>query len=55
MFGDDISATFLDKWAPFYRQKILEQSRGLTQTGDLQDLLQNADCTTELMENGTLE
>ena len=53
MFGDDISAKFLEKWPTFYKQKVIEQSRGLTQRADLQDLLQNAESTEEL-ENGTL-
>ncbi|KAJ8364593.1 hypothetical protein SKAU_G00134240 [Synaphobranchus kaupii] len=51
LFGDATSAKFLEKWPTFYKQKVLEQSRGLTQTGDLQDLVQNAGSTTEV-ENG---
>ncbi|KAM4529025.1 uncharacterized protein V3H82_027257 isoform 1-T1 [Fundulus diaphanus] len=52
MFGDDISARFLEKWPTHYRQKVLEQSRGLTQTSDLEDLLHNAESTTEELEDG---
>ncbi|XP_076605650.1 uncharacterized protein LOC143332212 [Chaetodon auriga] len=52
MFGDDISAKFLEKWPTHYRQKVLEQSRGLTQTSDLEDLLHNAESTTEELEDG---
>ena len=54
MFGDDISAKFLAKWPTFYRQKVLKESRGLTQTAELEDLLHNAKATTEL-ENGMLK
>lgn len=36
------------------RGKILQQSRGLTQTAELQDLVQNAESTEEV-ENGMLE
>ncbi|CAL8258127.1 unnamed protein product [Arctogadus glacialis] len=51
MFGDDISAKFLEKWPTHYRQKVLEQTRGLTQTSDLEDLLHNAESTTEELED----
>ncbi|KAK1880568.1 putative protein C03B1.9 [Dissostichus eleginoides] len=51
MFGDVTSAKFLEKWPTVYKKKVLDQSRGLTQTGDLQDLVQNAGSTTEV-ENG---
>ena len=54
MFGDATSAKFLEKWPSVYKQKVLEQSHGLTQTADLQDLVQNAESTTEV-ENGMLE
>ena len=47
MFDDAISAKFLEKWPTIYRQKVLEQSRGLTQSDDLQYLVQNAESTTE--------
>ncbi|XP_030576815.1 uncharacterized protein LOC115773972 [Archocentrus centrarchus] len=51
MFNEVISAKFLEKWPTIYKQKVLEQSRGLTQSDDLQCLLQNAEGTTEV-ENG---
>ena len=54
MFGDDVSAKFLEKWPTFYKQKVLKESRGLTQTAELEDLLHNAESTTEL-ENGKLK
>lgn len=54
LFGDDISAKFLEKWPTFYRQKVLKESRGLTQTAEVEDLLQNAEATTGL-ENGMLK
>ncbi|KAJ4920726.1 hypothetical protein JOQ06_022556, partial [Pogonophryne albipinna] len=38
LFGDVTSAKFLEKWPTVYKKKVLDQSRGLTQTGDLQDL-----------------
>lgn len=54
MFGDATSAKFLEKWPTVYKQKVLEQSRVLTQTADLQDLIQNSESTTEVV-NGMLE
>ncbi|KAF3842792.1 hypothetical protein F7725_001641, partial [Dissostichus mawsoni] len=48
MFGDVTSAKFLEKWPTVYKKKVIDQSRGLTQTGDLQDLVQNAGSTTEV-------
>ncbi|CAB1438806.1 unnamed protein product, partial [Pleuronectes platessa] len=48
MFDDAISAKFLEKWPTIYKQKVLEQSRGLTQSDDLQYLVQNAESTTEV-------
>ncbi|KAI4832135.1 hypothetical protein KUCAC02_015112 [Chaenocephalus aceratus] len=51
LFGDITSAKFLEKWPTVYKKKVLDQTRGLTQTGDLQDLVQNAGSTTEV-ENG---
>lgn len=53
MFGDAISARFLEKWPTVYQRKILQQSRGLTQTAEFQDLVQNAESTE--VENGMLE
>ncbi|XP_037312876.2 uncharacterized protein LOC119200255 isoform X2 [Pungitius pungitius] len=50
MFGD-AATKFLERWPTVYKQKVLEQSQGLTQTADLQELLQNAQCTSDL-ENG---
>ncbi|XP_014831160.1 PREDICTED: uncharacterized protein LOC106909322 [Poecilia mexicana] len=51
MFGEAVAAKFLEKWPTVYKQKVLEQSRGLTQSDDLQNLLHNAEGTTEV-ENG---
>ncbi|XP_024863938.1 uncharacterized protein LOC108242108 [Kryptolebias marmoratus] len=51
MFGEAISAKFLEKWPTVYKQKVLEQSRGLTQSDDLENLLHNAEGTTEV-QNG---
>ncbi|XP_038823645.1 uncharacterized protein LOC120023664 [Salvelinus namaycush] len=51
MFGDATSAKFLEKWPTLYKQKVIDQSRGLTQTGNLQDLVQNAESTREV-KNG---
>ncbi|XP_014866019.1 PREDICTED: uncharacterized protein LOC106932058 [Poecilia mexicana] len=51
LFGEAIAAKFLEKWPTVYKQKVLEQSRGLTQSDDLQNLLHNAEGTTEV-ENG---
>jgi hypothetical protein len=45
---------FLEKWPTLSKQKVIDQSRGLTQTGDLQDLVQDAESTTEV-ENRMLE
>ena len=54
LFGDDISAKFLEKWPTFYKQKVIEQSRGITQTADVQDLLENAESTEELETGNAL-
>ena len=54
MFGDATSAKLLEKWPTLYKQKVIDQNRGLTQTGNLQDLVQNAESATEV-ENGMLE
>ncbi|KAK9528105.1 hypothetical protein VZT92_014598 [Zoarces viviparus] len=51
MFGDAAATKFLERWPTIYKQKVLKQSRGLTQTADLQDLVRNAECTTDV-ENG---
>ncbi|XP_035769115.1 uncharacterized protein LOC118455169 [Neolamprologus brichardi] len=48
MFDEATSAKFLEKWPTIYKQKVLKQSRGLTQSDDL---VQNAECTIEV-ENG---
>lgn len=53
MFGDAISARFLEKWPTVYKSKVLQQSQGLTQTAKLQNLVQNAESTE--VENGMLE
>ncbi|KAF6719136.1 hypothetical protein FQA47_013125, partial [Oryzias melastigma] len=54
MFDEAISAKFLEKWPTIFKQKVLEQSRGLTQSEDLQYLLQNAQGPTEV-ENGKMK
>lgn len=54
MFGDGISARFLEKWPTVFKKKVLQQGRGLTQTAELQDLIQNVECTEEI-ENGMLK
>lgn len=54
MFDEATSAKFLEKWPTVYKQKVLEQSRGLTQSDDLQYLVQNAKCTIEV-ENGEIK
>lgn len=54
MFGDAVSAKFLEKWPTVYKSKVLQQSRGLTQTAELQDLVQNAESTEEVA-NGMLK
>ncbi|KAF6736420.1 hypothetical protein FQA47_009189, partial [Oryzias melastigma] len=54
MFDEAISAKFLEKWPTIFKQKVLEQSRGLTQSDDLQYLLQNAQGPTEV-ENGKMK
>nr|XP_014265835.2 uncharacterized protein LOC106675528 [Maylandia zebra] len=51
MFDEATSVKFLEKWPTIYKQKVLKQSRSLTQSDDLQYLVQNAECTIEV-ENG---
>lgn len=50
IFGDATSAKFLEKWPTVYKQKVIAQSSGLTQTCDLQDLVQNATSNAEVEE-----
>lgn len=45
LFGDAISARFLEKWSTNKKTKVIAQSRGLTQTSELQDLIQNTEAT----------
>ncbi|XP_058244126.1 uncharacterized protein LOC131352198 [Hemibagrus wyckioides] len=45
LFGDATSAKLLEKWSTNIKPKVIEQSRGLTQTSELQDLIQNAEAT----------
>jgi len=35
----------LEKWSTNIKPKVIAQSRGLTQTSELQDLIQNAEAT----------
>ncbi|KAK7912802.1 hypothetical protein WMY93_013013 [Mugilogobius chulae] len=50
MFGDATSSKFLEKWPTVYKQKVLKQTRGLTQTSELQDLIQNVESSSEVEE-----
>lgn len=52
MFGDATSAKLLEKWSTNIKPKVIAQSRGLTQTSELQDLIQNAEATE--VEEGTV-
>lgn len=54
MFDEATSVKFLEKWPTIYKQKVLKQSRSLTQSDDLQYLVQNAECTIEV-ENGEIK
>ncbi|XP_059365065.1 uncharacterized protein LOC132100987 [Carassius carassius] len=45
LFGDATSAKLLEKWSTHIKPKVIAQSRGLTQTSELQDLIQNAEAT----------
>ncbi|XP_059189007.1 uncharacterized protein LOC131971514 [Centropristis striata] len=45
LFGDSTSAKLMEKWSTNIKPKVISQSRGLTQTGELQDLIQNAVAT----------
>ncbi|XP_052426408.1 uncharacterized protein LOC127968947 [Carassius gibelio] len=45
LFGDATSAKLLEKWSTNIKPKVIAQSRGLTQTSELQDLIQNAEAT----------
>ncbi|XP_048121862.1 uncharacterized protein LOC125309177 [Alosa alosa] len=49
LFGNSTSAKLLEKWSTNIKPKVIAQSRGLTQTGELQDLVQNA-VATEIEE-----
>lgn len=50
LFGDATSAKLLEKWSTSIKPKVIAQSRGLTQTCELQDLIQNAEATVEVEE-----
>lgn len=50
IFGDATSVKFLEKWPTVFKQKALKESRGLTQTSELQDLTINAESTSEVEE-----
>lgn len=52
LFGDATSAKLLEKWSTNIKPKVIAQSRGLTQTSELQDLIQNAEATE--VEEGTV-
>lgn len=45
LFGDATSAKLLEKWSTNIKPKVIAQTRGLTQTSELQDLIQNAEAT----------
>ncbi|XP_065150383.1 uncharacterized protein [Paramisgurnus dabryanus] len=45
LFGDATSAKLLEKWSTNIKPKVIVQSRGLTQTCEVQDLIQNAEAT----------
>lgn len=45
LFGDATSAKLLEKWSTNIKPKVIAQSHGLTQTSELQDLIQNAEAT----------
>ncbi|XP_051572165.1 uncharacterized protein LOC127451472 [Myxocyprinus asiaticus] len=45
LFGDATSAKLLEKWSTNIKPQVIAQSRGLTQTSELQDLIQNAEAT----------
>ncbi|XP_060934048.1 uncharacterized protein LOC133010474 [Limanda limanda] len=45
LFGDATSAKMLEKWTTNFQAKVVTQCRGLTLTGDVQDLIQNAEAT----------
>ncbi|XP_051503155.1 uncharacterized protein LOC127411535 [Myxocyprinus asiaticus] len=45
LFGDATSAKLLEKWSTNIKPQVIAQSHGLTQTSELQDLIQNAEAT----------
>ncbi|KAM9445762.1 uncharacterized protein Hap1MRO34_024512 isoform 2-T2 [Clarias gariepinus] len=45
LFGDATSTKLLEKWSTNLKPKVIAQSRGLTQTCELQELIQNAEAT----------
>lgn len=51
LFGDATSAKLLEKWSTNIKPNVIAQSRGLTQSSELQDLIQNAQATE--VEEGT--
>lgn len=45
LFGDATAAKLLEKWSTNIKPKVIAQTRGLTQTCEVQDLIQNAEAT----------
>ena len=44
-FSESTSAKLLEKWSTNIKPKVISQSRDLAQTGEVQDLIQNAVAT----------
>lgn len=43
MFGEDTPAKFLERWPTLFKVRTLEQSRGLSSSVELQELIQAAE------------
>ena len=52
LFGDTISAKFLERWPTAFKHKIVEQSKKLHQSPDLLDLISAAEKTSDGDDTG---
>ncbi|KAL7825179.1 hypothetical protein AOLI_G00323860 [Acnodon oligacanthus] len=47
LFGERTSAKFLEKWPTAFRDKVVHQSKGLSHSREVQDLIEATELTVE--------
>ncbi|KAF1374261.1 hypothetical protein PFLUV_G00248100, partial [Perca fluviatilis] len=52
-FGEDVAAKFLERWPTTFKKRVIQQSKALPSSGDLEDLIYCAEATSneEEMDN----